>query len=497
MTGRTAASSSRVAFSSVDGRRSTSAAGRTVVADSLRNVDLESAERAANAKTWRHEYVEHFQRSTTLSATRHQNALQIARDGLTSLRSHMCLSTADGDEPLSLPPGRPSSTQTTGLGGQGRPTPVLEVPYAGRTLSGASLREQLDRWADDGVVEPAFAQALTAVADQPEALALPGRTAVLLGAAAAMGPLVHLSRWGARVLAVDVPVTAVQQRIATLAGNGSGRTLVPTRAGRDIPGLSLSQELSEIFGWITAHLEDTSPVLGAHFYADGGAHVELTAAADLLAEELCRHDARTALAYLATPTDSFLVSSDAVAQSRQRWRNPRWNTLPRRFLHTGSGGRLFAPVYEQLYRDEQGTSWGVIDTLVTAQGPNYALAKRAQRWRAMAAAADGTTVSANVAPSAWTNSVIKNKTLAAVFRAAHRYGVEIFHPETAAALMAAKLAADVAGLTPRPPRHPEALFSHDAAHGGLWRQPFEPRSALGLAAARGMTLERRQAPGLG
>ena len=41
--------------------------------------------------------------------------------------------------------------------------------------------------------------------------------------------------------------------------------------------------------------------------------------------------------------------------------------------------------------------------------------------------------------------------------------------------------------------HPEALFSDQAAHGGLWRAAYEPRSVLGLAALAGLpaTLLRR------
>ena len=41
--------------------------------------------------------------------------------------------------------------------------------------------------------------------------------------------------------------------------------------------------------------------------------------------------------------------------------------------------------------------------------------------------------------------------------------------------------------------HPETLFSDGAAHGGLWRAAYEPRSVLGLAALVGLpgSLARR------
>jgi hypothetical protein len=34
--------------------------------------------------------------------------------------------------------------------------------------------------------------------------------------------------------------------------------------------------------------------------------------------------------------------------------------------------------------------------------------------------------------------------------------------------------------------HPDELFCANAAHGGLWRAPYEPRSALGIAAVLGL-----------
>ncbi len=402
----------------------------------------------------------------------------------------MRLATPQEDLPLdadALPSAR--QVETTTILGRSNAVKRLQVPYRGQLLAGTALLDQLCRWVEAGVVEPDFAEAIAAVIGEPAALSLPGRTVVLLGAAAAMGPLAHLARWGADVVTIDVPVPSVQARIEQLVREGSGRAVVPRLRTRQDSGLSIDHELPETVAWLRSMLADMpGPVMAAHFYADGGTHVELTAAADLIAEEVCRARDDAALAYLATPTDSFLVPADAVRQARARWVDPHWNTLPRRALRTISGGKLFRRGFDTSSRDEAGAEWAVINTLVDVQGPNYALAKRVQRWRAVVAAADGITVSANVAPSAWTHSVTKNKTLAAVFRAAHHYGVEIFHPETASALMAAKLVADLSDLTPSRAAHPEALFSHDAAHGGLWRQPFTPHSALPVAALRGLLI---------
>ena len=119
------------------------------------------------------------------------------------------------------------------------------------------------------------------------------------------------------------------------------------------------------------------------------------------------------------------------------------------------------------------------------QGPNYALAKRLQRWRATSARQAGTTVSMNVAPPTRTRSVVKNRALAAAYAGAHRFGVEVFEPATSNVLMAALLVHDL--HTDGGPRHehPWQDEAYAAAHGGLWRTAYAPRSALGLAALLG------------
>lgn len=68
---------------------------------------------------------------------------------------------------------------------------------------------------------------------------------------------------------------------------------------------------------------------------------------------------------------------------------------------------------------------------------------------------------------------------------AHRFGIEIFAPETSRVLMAALLVHDL--HVPRRHAHPEGLFSDGAAHGGLWRAAYDPRSVLGLAVVAGLT----------
>ena len=147
------------------------------------------------------------------------------------------------------------------------------------------------------------------------------------------------------------------------------------------------------------------------------------------------------------------------------------------------GGRLLRRNYVP------GEGPGINDSLVPQQGPNYALAKRLQRWRAAEAKDAGMLVSLNVAPPTRTRSVVKNRALAAAYAGAHRFGVEVFEPATSNTLMAALLVHDLrtgAGAL----EHPWRDEASGAVHGGLWRTAYDPRSALGLAALLGLTSAR-------
>src|SRR5262249_2661612 len=156
------------------------------------------------------------------------------------------------------------------------------------------------------------------------------------------------------------------------------------------------------------------------------------------------------LAFLATPTDVFAVPAEAVAQSAAAHEaRPLAVKLASRPLRTLSGGRLLRRAYVP------GAHPRIRDRLLPEQGPTQALAKRLQRWRATVARDAGSTVSLNVAPPTRTKSVVKNRALAAAYAGAHRFGAEIFEPDTTRVLMAALLVHDLAtggGPGPDQPR---------------------------------------------
>ncbi len=478
-----------VAFPALpDGRRSTTELGRAVVADALRPVDPAGAFGAEQETAWRSRYVVHFRRLVEAGLVTPEAWLSIADAGLASLHRRMVVIGADGeDRPLtSLAAAEPARTLATSVvEGEAAPVTRLEIPYRGRRLHGGELRAQLEEWTRSGVLEPSAAEAVLEVADHPEWLRLDGHTVAVLGAGAEMGPLAPLLAWGATVAGLDLPGPAVWERVTATARAGAGRLLVPAADRGDpagAPGVDLLAEVPEAAEWLGGL--DGRLVLGNYLYADGGTHVRLSVAADVLADRLVGARPETALAFLATPTDVFAVPREAVEHSARAYAERSGVArVAGRPLRWATRGRLLRRAYPP------GADPGIGDALVPVQGPSYALAKRAQRWRATAARRDGRPVSFHVAPSTRTRSVVRNRALAAAFAGAHRFGVEVFEPDTANTLMAALLVRDVAGGTTHH-AHPWQDEAHAAVHGGLWRTAYAPPSALGLAAVLGYASAR-------
>jgi hypothetical protein len=479
---------------SADGRRSTSALGQAVVADALARTDPAGALAAGRETNWRTGYPAHFRRLIEAGLASRQAAVSLARDGLASLHSRMRVGLDGAETALGAVVSAPArhGLATVTVAGGGVAESELSVPFGNERLRGSALLRRLEAWVTAGAIEPSCAEAVQTVAAHPEWLALPGRTVVALGAGAEVGPVPVLLNWGVRVIGVDLPEPAIWARVLDTARRSAGTLLVPV--SHDKPGQRLSEAVGEdlaqragfdlavdipaVADWLAG--VDGPLVLGNYVYADGAANVRVSSAVDALTVRLLAERRDVALGFLATPTDVFAVPADAVAHSARayRTRSPAAK-LGRWSLHTVSAGRLLCPGYPP------GADPGICDALVKQQGPNYALAKRLQRWRATVARDSGATVSMNVAPPTRTRSVTKSRVLAAAYAGAPRFGLEVFEPATTKTLMAALLVHDLhTGGGPAQP-HPWQDEARAAAHGGMWRVPYAPRSALGLAALLG------------
>jgi hypothetical protein len=455
-----------------------------VFSEAAASVDASLAAAIARRTEWRKSYLGPVRQIVEAGARSGKDALRIAGEGLAAVHHNVVF--RNGSENLSLAAaietrstGAPFETGT--ISGRGSRLREVAVPYRGKTLRGDELTRQLERWTAAGVIEPSCARAVTGVLENPDWLDLSGMTFVLLGAAAEMGPLEWLCRWGADVVAVDLDRPAVWERITNVATEGSGRVRFPQREGER--GADLLADTPDVVSWLRSI--EGPLVVGSYAYADGSSFLKLAAALDAVTTALQRDRSGVTIAYLATPTDVFAVPADVVERSRSR-KLPR----PSRLARAASRGRAFGPNYPTLVDGENGRRWGIADALIPQQGPNYALAKMLQRWRAIVAREEGTLTSANVAPATRTRSVVKNKVLAAAYRGAPAFGIEIFEPETSRALMAALLVHDLrdptaAARPDTPLDHPFDLFADGAAHGGLWSVPYAPRSVLPLAVGIG------------
>jgi len=121
-----------------------------------------------------------------------------------------------------------------------------------------------------------------------------------------------------------------------------------------------------------------------------------------------------------------------------------------------------------------------VNGISVAQGPNYALAKRMQHWRAIVARSKASCiVSSNIAPSTSTVSVVHNRTFAWAYEGMPYFTpYEIFAPDTSKAVMLAILAYDLHAKdsVAHPDtqlKNPNELFASGSFHGGLWRAAYE------------------------
>jgi hypothetical protein len=318
-----------------DGRRSTSAFGRAVIADALRGTDAPGALGAEQETNWRSGYLTHFRRVIEAGLPSRQAALAIAADGAGSLRGRMRAALPGGDEGeldelLTMAASRSLGTAT--ITGAGAAEEELALPYRGERLRGGDLARRLEAWVGAGIIEPSCADAVRAVADHPDWLSLPGRTVAVLGAGSEIGPLPVLLRWGATVAGIDLPEPRIWERVLQAARSGAGTLLVPVtvtpglggEAGHTPPGqltadvtadsagADLTSEVPEVADWLAGLRGPV--VLGNYVYADGAANVRVCAAADTLTLRLQAARDDVALAFLATPTARALRRPAAAAR---------------------------------------------------------------------------------------------------------------------------------------------------------------------------------------
>lgn len=471
------------------GKRSSLSVNQAIWADAAAAADPTLERDIRSSKKWRNDYADYIPRVTAHSADSRETAEQISSAGLDSVRNHLVFERDGVTTPLNsiadVTPSFEFDTET--IVGEQEPTTEIVVPFRGEKLRGDALRRQLADWVSRGIIEPSALSAINLVMENPDWLQLEGKRIGLLGAGAQTSPMQPLTSWGVDVLAVDLADSQIAQRLSRIASNGASTVHLPIRpktSGSDapLPGANLIEDVPELTAWLGG-FGDEPLVLGFFIYADGPLHVQATVAADLIGTSLADAGQDVAMAYAGTPSDCYLVPEDVVEDS-----NGRRRSRPGRAMELGmralTRGKLYAPAYGEMLVSSDGEPMGIIDAIVTQQGPNYSLAKRLQRWRVIDSWRQGRMASFNVAPPTWTTSVTKNKLLAAGYYGATRGGLEVFAPSTMCVLMAALLVHDL-HVKPQD-EHPEIGITRDGVHGGYWRVPHDIRTTLAYTGIVGL-----------
>ena len=471
------------------GKRSTTNIGKQIVAAALEKVDPSLAERVLAEKNWRKNYRQYFVRMTELGLESAENAFSIAHNGLDAaydqfefIRDGQTTSLRQAMQQYTTP-----YYHTAIVAGNGTKRPFT-VPYKRKRLSGNPLRTQLHEWQERGIIEPSYRAAIERVIDNPAWLDNPEHAFVLMGANAEIGPYRVLLNLGATVVAVDLNRPEIWERLITAARDSAGTLIFPIPVEQserfsdtqlaNLAGANLITHAPEVATWLNDL--DRPMTLGGYAYLDSGDFVRVSMAMDAIISTVSTHKPDSSLAFLLTPTDVMGIPQAAADEAQERHKKAGAGS---KLLQSLSGSRWFAPNATRVITSREGRRYGVVNSLITQQGPNYTLAKRIQRWRSVVAREQGHVVSCNVAPATYTHSVTQNKIFMAGYQGAEYFGVEIFRPSTTNTLMTAMLIHDLyfdeAASHPEVELdNPEELFMEGANHGGMWRMPSQLSSML-------------------
>ena len=449
-------------------------------------------------KNWRFGYAKTIMKTVRRCLQNPADNLKAAQAGLDE--AHKLFTFVSGDEeiPFAEAMDKIKGTFTTVvLEGEGKRGKHARLHYKDQSdgvsrrpreddfLTGDKLKEQVDKWVAYGTIEKSCGDAIKAVADnEDEWCDLSDRYFVILGATSAMGPIKTLLHYGANVIAIDVPNSFCRPskitpnpnapwsgKLFPLVSKSAGRLIVPVEEGfewdgqdymalAEKAGSNLLTQTPHIARWLTTDkfFQDKQLTIGNYTYLDGALHVQLSLACDAIMQRVCEQKSDTMLCFLCTPTDDHVITQEAWDAANENYANaPLWQKI------LASFGQLKKNVAPKITTDAGGSLY-VVDGLSVAQGPNYALAKRIQHWRAMVSFSKGHWVSSNVAPSSRTASVVSNKLFALAYDGMHSFApMEVTHQETSNTVMGALLIHDM--RNPEGHANPKAPVNQDVSSG--------------------------------
>lgn len=473
------------------GTRSSTGVNREILASAIEAVNPTLADKARATKNWRFGYVKYLKAMVQEQCQSPKAALAVAEAGLDKAYELFQFVAPDGSS-ISMKEAMASKVSEkfyTGMvqGKAERTQPVLEVPYKDGTLSGQALKDKVNEWVAYGTIEASCGEAIIDVIDNPKYLDLSDRYFVLLGAGSAMGPFLVLMALGANVIAVDLDRPGIWERLIGIAEKSSGSLTFPLKIEqskcKDMKevyanaGCNLFTQTPMIRDWLLDLYPRKSFTVGSYAYLDGALHVQVALAMDAICRDLSEKRKGTSLAYLCTPTDLHLIPKEAHDASLEFYKE--YSKKPYCILLSLlSSGKLLRKNAGKPVPGEGGDYY-LVNGISVAQGPNYALAKRMQHWRAIVARSKGCIVSSNIAPATSTVSVVHNRTFAWAYEGMPYFKpYEIFAPKTSNAVMSALLFYDLnnpksAGNPKTKLGNPNQLFQFGSFHGGNWRCAYE------------------------
>jgi hypothetical protein len=354
-----------------------------------------------------------------------------------------------------------------------------------------SLNQQrVSQWISRSLAEPHF----TAVA-QHAAQPNPQDILFAIGATAECAPTLPWLSAGGVVAAVSRPNHVKWAELIRSARNSAGTLIVPVLSDVDVTlltdeelaqqaGIDIMTDLDAVAGFLRAVVQQPHRklIVGGYIYIGGAAHISVQAAQDSLMVLAQSLEPTAVLTWLATPTDQTPVPLSVLESAVEDYASRNSLTEVRDWLWQRLGYCL--PPQISLFATAQQTL-AIRDCASGVQGPNYVMAKRAQRWRAYLSAMNGMSVAYCVTPPARTHSVLDHTLLHATYRGAPRFGLRPFDVATTKMLSAMSLAYQVENPVAFDELDPTALHMKYAVHAGLWRLKYETDSVWVPATVRG------------
>ena len=290
-------------------RDSSIEAAKLLLHKSTHVADQTLAQTISKENKWRVNYYKHLVRHAELMATDSKVAVQMAREGMKCMYDNFLYISTEGSAPVplsaiqSVPPNRSFHiVEVVGSGAQSFSPIDISIPYQGKILTGPALQKQAQCWGSNGVMEGSAVTSLLSMSQAP--VDARGINFIALGAFSEMGPTLNLLKYGATVLAIDLPRPAQWKELITFAKQSPGKLIFPCSEAvsndadsttlAQHAGANLVEQLPDILHWIKQivapggrlgckrhHNGDDSAerlVLGNYVYADGTKFFQVVAA---------------------------------------------------------------------------------------------------------------------------------------------------------------------------------------------------------------------------